>query len=87
MSSKLAVLSVVGLSFLLGGCAARTETMGQGQQQAVWVCHGKKNPRWMKVAAPAAEGHRRHGDRISTRPREEGAPCRRGPRDDSAGSS
>ena len=42
----------------------------------VWVCHGNRNPRWQRVGAPAADAHRRHGDRVSRSPQEEGAPCR-----------
>lgn len=29
-----------------------------------WVCHGNKKPKWKKVAAPAVDAHRRHGDRV-----------------------
>jgi len=38
----------------------------------VWVCH---QGRWQEVASPAANGHSRHGDRVSTTPREARASC------------
>lgn len=75
---RVAALSALCVSMLLAACAtAQVATMGQGRQEAVWVCHGNRNPRWLKVAAPAADGHRKHGDRVSTTPRPEKEPCRR----------
>ena len=38
----------------------------------VWVCH---QGRWQEVAAPAADAHSRHGDRVSTAAREARASC------------
>jgi hypothetical protein len=71
-------LGIVLLIVLVApACAARVGAKGQGAQQAVWVCHGNRNPRWQKVAAPAANGHRRHGDPVSTSPRRDGAACER----------
>lgn len=63
------------LSVALAGCAARAHAgvaidsgvivaqpaPDQGQDR-VWVCH---RGRWQEVAAPAAEAHDRHGDRVS----------------------
>lgn len=68
-------LVILGLGALLTGCATKVGTMGQGAQDAVWVCHGNRNPRWQKVAAPAARGHQQHGDKVSTTPQQEGAAC------------
>lgn len=69
----------------LGACTARVQprprpqpSQSQGQaegQESVWVCHGNRNPRWQRVAAPAADAHRRHGDRVSTTPRTAGDAC------------
>jgi len=70
----------LGLLLLIVAVApacASVGAKGQGAQQAVWVCHGNRNPRWQKVAAPAADAHRRHGDAVSTSPRREGAACER----------
>ncbi len=75
MSKVIVVVSVGCFSLALGGCAPAVGARGQGQQDAVWVCHGNRNPRWLRVAAPAADAHRRHGDRVSSRPREEGSAC------------
>ena len=65
----------------LGACSTRarprlqpSQSQGQGEE-SVWVCHGSRNPRWQRVAAPAADAHRRHGDRVSTAPRTEGNAC------------
>ena len=74
------LLWVAGLSIASIGCSAtiRTQSQGQGQrqgQESVWVCHGNRNPSWQKVAAAAADAHRRHGDQISTEPREDDAAC------------
>ncbi len=66
---------VVVLAIVVSGCAAAISTVGQGQQERVWVCHGNRNPRWQRVAAPAADAHRRHGDRVSTEAHEEGTAC------------
>ncbi len=43
----------------------------------VYVCHGNRNPRWQRVGAPAADAHRRHGDRVSDRRQVEGEACDR----------
>ncbi len=44
-------------------------------QSRVWVCHGGRNARWQRVAAAAADAHRRHGDVVSETPQRERAPC------------
>ena len=44
----------------------------------VYVCHGNKKPKWIRVAAPAADAHRRHGDFVTTVARKEGAGCSHG---------
>lgn len=78
MKGRAAFIATVTFCAGVSGCASlTTTTMGQGQQEAVWVCHGQRNPGWQKVAAPAADGHRRHGDRVSSTPQEEGAACAR----------
>ncbi len=38
----------------------------------VWVCH---RSRWQEVAAPAADAHSRHGDRVSRTTQEARASC------------
>jgi len=65
------------------GCSARA-TVGAGIEASVlsdpgdsepgrvWVCH---RGRWQDVAAPAAQGHSRHGDRVSESPREARSAC------------
>lgn len=74
MNTLLARTLTVALVVAAGGCAATIRTAGDPQAR-VWVCHGNRNPRWLRVAAAAADAHRRHGDRVSTEPREEGAAC------------
>ncbi len=66
---------LAGAPLLLAGCAARG-SVAVGPEVAVvqssahapeadrvWVCH---RGRWQEVAAPAADAHRRHGDRVSS---------------------
>jgi hypothetical protein len=78
------VCLLLGVSFALAGCAARAGVVvepragvveasddGPGTDR-VWVCH---QGRWQEVAAPAANGHSRHGDRVSTAPREARTSC------------
>ena len=75
-NSRIVLMSVLILLLTLAaGCSAAVQTPGQGNQQFVWVCHGNRNPRWQRVAAPAADAHRRHGDRVSSRQQEEGGAC------------
>lgn len=70
------LLWVAGLTMASLGCSVAIRKQGQGQgQESVWVCHGNRNPRWQKVAAAAADAHQRHGDQISTEPREDDASC------------
>lgn len=49
----------------------------QPERQFAWVCHGEENPRWLRVAALAAEAHENHGDIVSMDPQEVGAACKR----------
>jgi hypothetical protein len=71
---RLTAASLV-LMLAASGCTAAVQTAGQSDTAFVWVCHGNRNPQWQRVAAPAADGHRRHGDRVSTRPQENGTAC------------
>jgi hypothetical protein len=41
----------------------------------VYVCHGNKEPKWIRVAESAADAHRRHGDRVSEDPQRKGEAC------------
>ena len=54
-----------------GGNSGNGGGGGRGQSR-VWVCH---NGRWQDVAAPAADAHRGHGDRVSTAAQESRAAC------------
>ena len=79
---------------LVAGCATNTATpapqpqmrgqaegqaQGQGQgQSSVWVCHGRKNPKWRRVSASAADAHRRHGDFVTGAPQQSGQRCNPG---------
>lgn len=75
MRKAITLLFIAGLSSGIG-CATTISTRGETEgQESVWVCHGNRNPRWQRVAAPAADAHRRHGDRVSDEPREQGAAC------------
>jgi hypothetical protein len=60
-------------SLTLSACAIATTQQGQ---PSVWACHGKKNSKWIRVAAPAADAHRRHGDRVTSVPQDAGSSCR-----------
>ena len=71
---RLTTASLV-LMLAASGCSTAVQRAGQSDTDFVWVCHGNRNPRWQRVAAPAADGHRRHGDRVSTRAQENGAAC------------
>ena len=71
---RLTTASLV-LMLAVPGCSTAVQRAGQSDTEFVWVCHGNRNPRWQRVAAPAADGHRRHGDRVSTRAQENGAAC------------
>jgi hypothetical protein len=76
-----ALVALVGMSLTLAACSARAD-VEVGPQAAVvgseaeadraWVCH---QGRWQEVGSPAAGAHRRHGDRVSTAPREARASC------------
>jgi hypothetical protein len=69
-----------GLMFLslITACSAtarpRPAARTQGQE-SVWVCHGGRNAKWQRVASPAADAHRRHGDTVSATPQREGQAC------------
>lgn len=77
------VLAALVAAASLSACTARVQTRPRPQasqsagegSESVWVCHGNRNPRWQRVGAPAADAHRRHGDRVSGTPRTEGAAC------------
>jgi hypothetical protein len=72
--NALALGVAIFASFALSACAIVTTQSGQ---PSVWTCHGKKNSKWIRVAAPAADAHRRHGDRVTSVPQEAGSACRR----------
>lgn len=73
-------------SVLLAGCAARASVAVEPEVAIVrssssahvpkgnhvWVCH---RGRWQEVATPAANAHRRHGDRVSSAAHEARAGC------------
>jgi len=75
---------MMGATVGLAGCSARAGVVVGPQPTVVdagenasgtdrvWVCH---RGRWREVGAPAANGHSRHGDRVSTAPREARASC------------
>lgn len=78
------VLLSVG-AFALGSCTARAgvevgvnpSVVGvEGEQETgadkVFVCH---RGRWQEVAAPAADAHGRHGDRVSRGAQQARASC------------
>ncbi len=74
MRRMLGLLVVASLPAAGLGCAVAINPQAEGQD-SVWVCHGNRTPRWQRVAAPAADAHRRHGDRVSSEPQEQGAGC------------
>ncbi len=49
--------------------------MRLGEADRVYVCHGKKKPHWIRVAEPAVEAHRRHGDAVVVSRRMPLVPC------------
>jgi hypothetical protein len=75
---------LLGATFILAGCSARAGVVVEPRAgivesgddapgtDRVWVCH---QGRWQEVAAPAAGGHSRHGDRVSSTPRQARASC------------
>jgi hypothetical protein len=64
-------------SVATAGCTVAVRSSeGQGSD-VVYVCHGNRNPRWLRVSASAADAHRGHGDRVSEEPQEEGGACER----------
>lgn len=75
MTGSMPLAAVLTLSLLTACAVSRPPARVQGQS-SVWVCHGGRNPKWQRVASPAADAHRRHGDAVSTEPQREGAGCR-----------
>lgn len=77
--------SLQGLALLLlTACASTTITRGNpnaapnsaaSAENHTFVCHGKNNPQWKKVATNAVDAHRRHGDRVVTTPQRENTDC------------
>lgn len=73
------------LILLLAACSTVTTTSGGNPNAApnsaasssnpYYVCHGKKNSKWKRVAANAVDAHRRHGDRVVTTPQRENTSC------------
>lgn len=81
MRSSLPLLLV-----LLGACATATTTPSAGNPSAApnsaasganpfYVCHGKNNPKWKRVAESALPAHRRHGDRVVSTPQRVNTAC------------
>jgi hypothetical protein len=71
------LLVVTGVLILATGCSStHTNVKVASGQSHVYVCHGDKQSRWIRVAAPAARAHRRHGDRVTESPHEPSVPCR-----------
>ena len=68
---------LVAVILAVSACSAtvRTGTPEPEPGEFVWVCHGNRNPTWQRVGAPAADAHRRHGDRVTSEPQESGASC------------
>ncbi|HEX7918798.1 MAG TPA: hypothetical protein VF454_05300 [Gemmatimonadales bacterium] len=70
---------------LLGACATATTTAGGNPNAApgsaassanpYYVCHGKHNPKWKRVAESALPAHRRHGDRVVSTPQRVNTVC------------
>ena len=57
-----------------GGCATTTSKQ-EPTPGVVYVCHGDREPRWLRISASAADAHRDHGDRVSEAPQREKSPC------------
>ena len=82
MRSTLVLVGAVALA--LSGCSVRASVpveveagvvaapAAEPASDRVWVCH---RGRWQEVAAPAADGHSRHGDRVSSDPRRDRGSC------------
>lgn len=82
-------LRIAVLLCAIAGCSAsRTSTrttvsgsgsgdvrMAEGEQPAVYVCHGNKKKEWKKIPESALNGHEKHGDRVSRRTQKEGEAC------------
>lgn len=72
---------------LLGACATATTATGGNPNAApnsaassanpYYVCHGKNNPKWKRVAESALPAHRRHGDRVVSTPQRVNTACSR----------
>ena len=75
MANAIACTLIVVAMVVVNGCAATIGAAGREQQSRVWVCHGNRNSTWQRVAAAAADAHRRHGDRVSTEAQEQGTAC------------
>lgn len=57
------------------GTSSSSQRAASAADHHVYVCHGNKKPKWIRVAAPAAAAHRRHGDFVSTIARKESSSC------------
>lgn len=66
------VLTIAALS----GCTTVVATR-PAPEEHIWVCHGGRNAKWLRVSSAAVNGHSRHGDRISYTEQPAGAPCER----------
>lgn len=69
--------SLIVLTFVTAcsATARRGPAVRSQGQESVWVCHGGRNAKWQRVASPAADAHRRHGDAVSATPQREGQAC------------
>ena len=74
------------LLLTLGACATAATTTTGGNPSAApnsaassdnpyFVCHGKNNPKWKRVAESALPAHRRHGDRVVSTPQRVNTAC------------
>lgn len=77
-----AILAALSLS----ACASATQQArtqaeirqaAEADQSKIWACHGGKKPKWIRVATPAGDAHRRHGDRLTHSWQTKGAACQR----------
>ncbi len=78
---RLELLFASALCGSLIGCTATTTVTTTPHEpppttHMIYVCHGNKEPKWIRVAESAADAHRRHDDRVSEHPQSEGEACK-----------
>lgn len=81
-----ALVVAIFAAFSLSACASATQQArtqaeirqaAEADQSKIWACHGGRRAKWIRIATPASDAHRRHGDRLTRVWQTKGAACQR----------